>query len=373
VPGDRVADVAVLIVGFRNPGDIKDCLGALSSASPDPTFDVFICENGGRQSFSLLLDALLGDGGPCEQADGAEISMRGSGRCSEIRQLQMRGRPSRVWVGCATENFGYAGGINVWLAELLNVQSWKGAWILNPDTEPEAAALAELVRHAQVANKGMVGSTLMEGNRPGIIHCRGGLHWQKWLTRPVVIGGGEPANAAHDLRAIEAAMDCPSGASTYVTRQCIEKVGLMDEGYFLFSEDLDWGLRAKRYGLGYASASIVLHKKGKTTGSAASASDVPRFSVYLYHRNVIRLVRKYFPLTLPISVVVGFLYAVRYLLRRAPQNFVASILGTFAGLRGEVGPPVRYPEFVRLGQEERSRPQDNPAKRGQPVRTPPLA
>jgi N-acetylglucosaminyl-diphospho-decaprenol L-rhamnosyltransferase len=351
VAAERVADVIVLIVGFHNPDDIKECLGALSKSSPEPGFDVFICENGGWPSFLQLIDTLLEDAGPCEQPDSEEMLMRGSGRCSEVRQLQMRGRPSRVWVACATENLGYAGGVNVWLEELRGISSWKGAWILNPDTQPNATALAELVQHARAANKGMVGSTLVDSNRPGTIHCRGGIHWQKWITRPVMIGGGEAADAAHDLRAIESAMDCPSGASTYVTRECIEKIGLMDESYFLFSEDLDWGVRAKRYGLGYASASIVLHKRGTTTGSAASPSSVPRFSVYLQHRNTVRFVRKYFPLTLPICVAVRFLYAVRYMLRRAPQNFAAVILGTLAGLRGEVGPPTQYPEFAQLNRE----------------------
>lgn len=346
---ELVADVIVPIVGFRNPEDIKDCLWALSKSSPEPSFDVFICENGGERSFLLLIEALLGRTGPCEEAGERDLVVQGWRCCSGVRRLRMRGRSSRVWVACATENLGYAGGINLWLEQLLHIPSWQGAWILNPDTQPSATALAELVRRARVANKGMVGSTILDVNQPHKVHCRGGIHWQKWITRPVMIGFGEPADAGCDLRAIEAALDCPSGASTYVTRECIAKIGLMDESYFLFSEDLDWGVRAKRYGLGYASASVVLHKRGTTTGSAARPSNVPRFSVYLQHRNAVRFVRKHFPLTLPICVVITFLYALRYLLRRAPQNFIAVMHGMVAGLKGETGPPIHYPDFARLG------------------------
>ena len=76
---------------------------------------------------------------------------------------------------------------------------------------------------------------------------------------------------------------------------------------------------------------------------------MPRFSVYLQHRNAVRFVRKHFPMTLPFCAVAMVLYAVRYFIRgsvaelhcRAPR-------ATFAGLRDETGPPICYPEFCKL-------------------------
>jgi GT2 family glycosyltransferase len=344
-----IADVAVLIVGFHNPDDIRDCLSALSRAASEPAFDIFVCENGGADAFRRLLAALLSEAGPCDAANDAAITSNpATSRCTDVRRLRLRGRSSNVWIACATGNLGYAGGINVWLDQLKNVPGWKGIWILNPDTEPDARALAAMVERAETANKGMIGSTILDIARPDRIHCRGGIHWQKLLARPVSIGFGDPVDAPHDVTAIEAAMDCPSGASMYVTRQCIGQIGPMDETYFLFSEDLDWGLRAKTCGLGYASASIVRHKRGTTTGSAMRPAAVPRFSVYLQHRNAIRFVRKYFPLTLPIGIIVMCLYAAKYLVGRAPQNFVAGLQGTLAGLRGEIGPPPASGQFGSL-------------------------
>ena len=83
-----------------------------------------------------------------------------------------------------------------------------------------------------------------------------------------------------DLPAFEATLDCISGASLYVTRACVENIGLMDERFFLYYEDADWSARAKRYGLGYAPDSIVPHRGGTTIGSArAAGSKVPPFSV----------------------------------------------------------------------------------------------
>ena len=36
-------------------------------------------------------------------------------------------------------------------------------------------------------------------------------------------------------------MDSPTGPSMYVTRDCIERIGLMDESFFLYWEEVDWG------------------------------------------------------------------------------------------------------------------------------------
>jgi GT2 family glycosyltransferase len=130
----------------------------------------------------------------------------------------------------------------------------------------------------------------------------------------------------------------------YVTRACIEKIGLPDESYFLFFEDLDWGFKAKSMGLGYASASIVAHKRGTTTGSASRDGAPSRLSVYLQHRNAIHFVRRYFRWSIPLRVGASLLYALRFLLRGAPQSSLATLEGMLAGLKGEIGRPAWHRE-----------------------------
>ena len=344
---ERIADVATVIVGFHNSADVVACLTALSDAVAEPSFDIFICENGGLNSYRQLLQELLAPQGPCQHANKSTISAAmNCGRFIDIQSLRLRKRRSNVWIGCATGNLGYAGGINAWLHQLQAVAGWKGVWVLNPDTEPEACALAALVERAETGRKGMVGSTILDVERPDEVRCRGGLHWQRLAARTIAIGLGEPLDAPYDLSAIEDAMDSPSGASMYVTRKCIEKIGPMSESYFLFFEDLDWGLRAKSFGLGYASKSIVWHKRGTTTGSAMTLAEMPRLSTYLEYRNGIHFVCRHFPLTLPLRVVVSFLYSVRFLIHRAPRNFIATLEGVFAGLRGEVGRPTKYDKLA---------------------------
>lgn len=96
----------------------------------------------------------------------------------------------------------------------------------------------------------MVGSTILESGCDDLIRFRGGLHWQTLAARGTAIGLHDKLGDSFDLRATEEALDATSGASTYATRHCIERIDFIDDSYFLYFEDLDWGARAKELGLG---------------------------------------------------------------------------------------------------------------------------
>lgn len=335
--------VAILIVGFRNPTDICECLTALSRGTNEASFDIFICENGGVELFRDLCGALLASQGPCiTVSDPPPYSFTvSSERLVDIKCLALKGRSSRVWIGCAAQNLGYAGGANVWIERLLHIPGWQGLWILNPDTEPEAGALDALIKRAVAGNKGIVGSTILPFHDREHVHCRAGHRWRKPMSKLAVIGRGDPVHGAIDLQAIEATLDCISGASMYVTRTCLEKIGPMDERFFLYYEDVDWSFRAKDngYDLGYASDSLIPHKGGTTIGSAGPRAKRSPLSAYLESRNRIGFVRVHFRRFLPLASVMGFLFAVEYLLVGSLQNFNAALDGLWAGLKGETGQP----------------------------------
>ena len=340
--------IAILIVSFRNPTDVFACLTALSRAREDPRFDIFICENGGRESFHKLCSALVVPQGPCTTVsdDLPKLLSSPSERLMEVECFALEGRPSRVWIGCAAQNFGYAGGVNVWIERLQHIPGWQGIWVLNPDAEPEADALDALVRRAAKGNKGMVGSTIIPLGERDQVHCRGGHHWRKLMTKLAIIGQRDPVNGPIDLEAIEANLDCISGASMYVTRACLDKIGPMDERFFLYYEDADWSFRAKVCGLGYASESLVPHRGGTTIGSSGRRAKRSPLSVYLESRNRINFVGVHLRRSLPLAGIMGFLFAVEYLLAGSLQNFNAALYGLIAGLKGETGRP---PNFVTDG------------------------
>jgi len=334
--------VAILIVSFRNPLDMQACLTALSRLAAEPRFDIFVCENGGRDSFRQLCDALTGPQGPCtevlagKQPDSLAIP---SGRVAEVKCLALKDRSSLVWIGCATDNLGYAGGVNVWIDRLLPVAGWEAIWVLNPDAEPEPDALRALVARATAGNKGMVGSTIVPSSDRNHVHCRAGHRWRKLRTSLALIGLGEPVNGPTDIQAVEAMLDCIAGGSMYVTRSCLEEIGPMDERFFLFFEDTDWSVRARGHGLGYAPDSIVVHQGGTTIGSTRLRAQRSRLAVYLESRNHIHFVRMHWRRYLPVAIIQGCIYATTFLFARSPRNFMAAMEGLWAGMKGETGPP----------------------------------
>ena len=120
--------VAILIVGFRNPDDVQTCISALASSSQEPLFDIFVCENGGTEAFHRLCEALAAPQGPCIPI-GSELPAAHwspSGRLVEIKCFALKHRASRVWIGCAEHNLGYAGGVNVWIERLLPIPQFQG-------------------------------------------------------------------------------------------------------------------------------------------------------------------------------------------------------------------------------------------------------
>ncbi|HLZ83801.1 MAG TPA: glycosyltransferase family 2 protein [Caulobacteraceae bacterium] len=335
------AEVPIIIIGYRTPGDISDCLASLTRLKRPPSFAVTICENGGPAAFEALVDALVAPGGPCAEtpagatgdiAPNADIFRR-------LRRLRLGGDGPVVIVGEARENLGYAGGINACLRFLADTPGWVGAWVLNPDTQPEPDALTELVAYADLNGKGMVGSRLMYWDNPDIVRTRG-LRWRRLAASPVGVDNYAPVLPPPDPADVEARIDSPSGASFYITRACLDRIGLMDERYFLYFEDLDWGLRAKAScGIGYAYNSVVPHIGGRSIGSAPARAARSRLSVYLDFRNRLIFVRHHYSGWFLWTVAVSLLRAFEYLLVGAVGNFRIALRGTLAGLRGETGRP----------------------------------
>jgi GT2 family glycosyltransferase len=340
-PGSTPRAIPVLIVSYGNSADVVGCLLALCRARTSPAFEIFLCENGGPESYRRLIAALTAEDGPCQDR-GLEEHLQAP-MFVRRRVFGLRGEASgpRVHVGEARENLGYAGGINAWLRPLLAMPGWPAVWILNPDTQPAPDALSELVAYADRWNKGMVGSRLVPTAQPDRVHSRG-LRWVKGKAGAHSVDLRAPADFEPDPEEVDSRIDSPSGASMYVTRPCIEHIGLMDEQYFLFFEDLEWGIRAKAdFGIGYAHRSIVNHAGGTTIGSSVRASSQSALSIYLENRNSILFVRKNFPGWLVWTIVLQYCRTLIRLRIRSFGNMIAALRGVSAGIRGQTGRPDR--------------------------------
>ncbi|MCW2283842.1 GT2 family glycosyltransferase [Rhodoblastus acidophilus] len=326
---------AVIIVAYRNPEDIRRCLRALRAADPGETFDICLVENGGAHAFAVLV-ALLAEEGLIFKAPRGSAS-------PFARLVHFAGGPhgAAVWVGLAPENLGYAGGVNLWLRRLEPDRRVQGYWILNPDTQPEPGALSALIARAERGGYGMVASQLVSTAWPERVLMRG-MRWRPLVCRPLALERSRPSRDKPSAQ-LATLLEAPSGASFYVTRVALQEIGPMEESYFLFYEDLEWGLRAKTLcGLALAEDSTVRHVVGATIGSAGARGKRSALAVYLDHRNRLHFVRRMFPDRLRWTALVVLARTFEFLAVGAFRNFEAALAGWAAGLRGETGRPERF-------------------------------
>jgi len=88
----------------------------------------------------------------------------------------------------------------------------------------------------------------------------------------------------------EYSVDCLVGAFMVVRREVIEQVGLLDEAYFMYGEDIDWCYRIKQAGwdIKYYPKTKIIHHKG------ASSSDKPIRILYEFHRAMLLFYKKHY-------------------------------------------------------------------------------
>jgi len=165
-------------------------------------------------------------------------------------------------------NLGFAGGVNLGLAH--SAHPWIA--LINPDLRYEPGALDVLLDFLlQHPRAGLVGPRvqLADGSRESTAGAfptaaREQAHaWflDRWLGR-------EGRRVAQPLGA--GRVDWLSGCAWLLRREAFEAIGPLDEGYFMYVEDVDYGrrLHAAEWEVWVESAARAEHVRG--TGSSAS-------------------------------------------------------------------------------------------------------
>jgi GT2 family glycosyltransferase len=188
-------------------------------------------------------------------------------------------------------NSGFAGGCNAGV-RCAGTGTFDYYWFLNTDTVVCRDALPALLqRAAREPTSGMVGSTICYYDRPEIIQAMGGGRFRNNVSWELIGQGCRLDDPPLQEACVERDMCYVMGASMLVTAQFITDVGLMQEDYFLYYEEIDWAMRARgKHSLGYAAGSLVFHKSG-----ASSSKVMPMFTANLYYRNSIRFMSRFFP------------------------------------------------------------------------------
>jgi N-acetylglucosaminyl-diphospho-decaprenol L-rhamnosyltransferase len=332
--------VVVAIVSYGRPDDVVRCLTALTR-SQFTEFEVVVVENAGAVAFEGLTATLEAAWTAADPAAAGAVTLvdpaRAGEACVRARRLRLPGGQP-ILVVEAYDNLGYGAGVNVAIRCLGDEPGWRGLWVLNPDTEPEPAALLTVAEYAESGGCGLVGCCLVFA-RQDRIQMRGGGSWQRLIGRAVSLGYGESVTSPVDVTAVEQRLRWISGAALYATRKFIETVGPMSEKYFLYCEDVEWSLRRGGFRLGYAHAAIVRHEHGTTIGSASRIGSRSNLSVYLSQRNTLLLTRERFPALYPVVAMATLARTLDYLVRGGRRVFGAACRGWWAGVSGEIGRP----------------------------------
>jgi GT2 family glycosyltransferase len=221
------------------------------------------------------------------------------------------------------KNLGFAGGNNA------GIRIAQGEFILtlNNDTIVDPHFLEEIQKpFLRDPRTGMCGSKMVlpDGriNSTAICISRSGAAWDR--------GMGEPDHGQYDV-AEEIFGPC-AGAALY-RRLMLDEIGLFDEDFFLFMEDVDLAFRARLSGWKcmYVPTARVVHIHG---GTAGFKSDI---SIYYGNRNLVWYVVKNFPsraLIMFIPWIIGGNIAVilYYFLKRKGKAIIKAKVDAVKGL-----------------------------------------
>ena len=154
------------------------------------------------------------------------------------------------------------------------IKKAKGEYLLllNPDTRVEPGSLEKLIQFAQKhPEAGIVGAKLINPDgsvQPSVYHfpTLGRATREYWLSQEGVYEKYAPKSK----KAIE--VEAVTGAAMLIPRKTIEKVGLLDERYFMYFEDLDYCRRIRQAGLKvyYLPEAEIIHHHGKSAAKVGS-------------------------------------------------------------------------------------------------------
>jgi GT2 family glycosyltransferase len=239
-----VNTVFVAIVNYRTGAMVAECLASLAPQR--------VLLRGGR---AIVVDNASGD-------DSIALIEAA---------IDAHGWGDWVDVIAAPRNGGFAYGNNRATERAREIDPQLSAVVfLNPDTVVRPNALRALLSHLEShADVGIVGASIEDehGARQKSAHP-----FPSPLTELVA---GSQLGLAARLVGVDALAegrsqrcDWVSGAAFVVRREVFERIGGLDEGYFLYFEEVDFCRRARRAGWScwtVADARVV-HREGSSTG-----------------------------------------------------------------------------------------------------------
>lgn len=209
--------LSILIVNWNTRDDLLACLGSLRGAAIGVPHEVIVVDNAS------------GDGSADAVAAGFP----------EVRLLR------------APRNLGFAGGNNLALAEARG----ELLLLLNPDTLVGAGQLERLVAHLDAEPRvGIVAPRLVYGDGAFQISATpfvepADVYWEHArFPRALHPRAQREPRRLYPFGEAPMAVDTVMGAALLIRRAVVDAIGPLDEGYFMYGEEMDWCRRARGAG-----------------------------------------------------------------------------------------------------------------------------
>ena len=255
------ARLSVVVANYNTKDLLRACLVSMGERLRDPQYDIMVVDNA--------------------SADGSVEMLR-----SEFPGVR---------VFALENNRGFSTANNIALREARG----RYCMILNSDTEIVAGALERMCDYMDANPEvGVLGPQLLNTDGSIQLSCRrfpsyrtALFHRYSLLTRLFPRNRYSAqylmTDAGHS-RTMD--VDWVSGACLLARREALDRAGLLDEGFFMYAEDVDWCYRIKQAGwrVVYLPDAQVRHHIGCSTRS------LPFRMTYARHRSMWRFYRKHY-------------------------------------------------------------------------------
>jgi N-acetylglucosaminyl-diphospho-decaprenol L-rhamnosyltransferase len=268
--------VAAVVVNWNVRDYLGRCLQSLQAAAEQTALAVWVVDNGSSDGSVAMVreefpgaHLLVNSGNP-----GFAAANNRAIRASEGRYVLLLNPDAELGPGALAALCAY-------------LDDHPAVAVVGPQLRNGDGSVQSSRRRAPRLATGFVESTQVQQRLP-----------RSWLTDHYYVNDRSDDD--------EQAVDWLVGACLLVRRAAIEAVGLLDEGFHMYAEELEWCLRFRRAGWGvvYLPSAQVVHHSGRSSGQ-----DV--FQRHLHHhQSKYRLYRLLFgrPAALLLRLWIGLLY-----------------------------------------------------------------
>ncbi len=215
--------VFIIVLNFRGSNDTKECIHSILSSSYK-NYEIIVVDNfSGDGSVPAIKEAF-----------------------PDITILETE------------SNLGYAGGNNVGIKHALEKDA-DAVLVLNNDTVLAKNCLKEFVKASSQFPNSALGGRVYYYDEPEVLQHFGGM-WNKKKGKFINV-----PNQKFDPN-LPQNLDFVTGCALFIPRKILEEVGLFEESFFLYYEEIDWCFQVRKKGFfcTYVPTPVLWHKESRS-------------------------------------------------------------------------------------------------------------